>query len=197
MATPMASSPDSPFALTDAPCLGERVAATAFARAGLENRMLHSRGVARAAVALLEQHDSSAELVERMRLAGWVHDIGYAFPDTGMHSVDGAAWLRAQGVPELAAVAGDVGWHSTARWECEALGLGLPGEGEPDLYLHSVLWVADFTTSPRGEPVTVWERVGEIRDRYAPGSAVVRALEAALPSLHRALRMVRVGAIVD
>lgn len=187
---------DSPFWLSDNPSPAERLAAAAFADADLPERMAHSRGVARAVTRLLAEHPTTPEQAETLRRAAWLHDIGYAYPDTGMHAVDGAAWLAAQGESWLDELVPHVGWHSTARWECVARGMGLPQVGEPGVYPHSMLWVADFSTSPVGLPVTVWERVGEIRDRYAPGSVVVRALDEAMPSLHRALRVVRAGCVV-
>lgn len=55
----------------------------------------------------------------------------------------------------------------------------------------SLLWIADFTTSPTGQKVTLAERITNIRERYETGSPVTRALEASLPDLARAEAVVQ------
>ena len=53
--------------------------------------------------------------------AAWLHDIGYAptLAATVFHPLDGARHLRALGHERLARL---VAYHSSARWEAEALG---------------------------------------------------------------------------
>lgn len=170
------------------------MAAEAFAQAGLPERMEHSRSVSATAVRLSRLKSSDTRQERLLRDAGFLHDIGYAYPNTGMHAVDGAHWLLqspdAEGVRHLAP---HVGWHSTARWECQARGISLPAVEEPSRYLHSVLWVADFMTSPAGDCIPVGERLRNIRERYESSSPVVRALDASLPWLNDALEIVGVG----
>lgn len=123
-------------------------------------------------------------------IAGLVHDIGYGVKDypLGVHFLDGAFELEARGYTELADV---VAYHSTARWEAQARGVQpmLAEFTPPDSVRSAALWVADFTTSPAGERVSVGVRVADIRARYAPGSAAVAALDASLSDYSSAVQL--------
>jgi hypothetical protein len=54
--------------------------------------------------------------------AAWLHDLGYApgLAATAFHPLDGARHLRALGHDRIARL---VAYHSSARWEAQALGL--------------------------------------------------------------------------
>jgi putative nucleotidyltransferase with HDIG domain len=100
--------------------------------------------------------------------AAWLHDIGYApeLVTTGMHAVDGAEYLRRTGAPDR--IASLVAFHTGAEYEGEERGLSRQlGRFEPpaqdDL---DVLILADLTSGPVGERVTVEERLDEILRRY-------------------------------
>lgn len=123
---------------------------------------------------------------------GVLHDIGYAYPETGMHAVDGARVLRGLDAP--AEMCTQVAHHSTARWEIAARGIPVDLDSEfpdPDPLLRALVWVADFTTSPRGKPISVAARLSDIRARYQPKSPVIRALDASLPAFDDAVVMVQ------
>ena len=60
-----------------------------------------------------------------------------------------------------------VAYHSSARWEAEALGLA------------SELTYCDMTTSPAGQRITVADRLAEISERYGAEHLVVRCLQRA------------------
>src|SRR4051794_38803960 len=55
--------------------------------------------------------------------AAWLHDVGYApgIAATGLHALDGARWLRAQGVD--ARLVSLVANHSCATYEADERGL--------------------------------------------------------------------------
>lgn len=176
-------------------------ALTAFTGQGrrLQARHAHSWGVWERAISLSGGSGQFAlPLMHFRESLALVHDIGYAFPDSGMHALDGARHLRNEH-PDLAYLAPYVAWHSTAAYEYRARGFDesavaqefpLPSRSRDEVEC-ALLWIADFTTSPTGQEVTLAERVADIRDRYAPDSPVVRALEASLPDLVRAERIVR------
>jgi len=110
--------------------------------------------------------------------AAWLHDIGYSpsLVRTGLHALDGAAFCRAQGFPDV--VVGLVAYHSGAEVEADERGLlgGLRAWDKPPIDLLDRLTAADFTTSPDGRPVTVRDRVSEILSRYSPEHPVYRAV---------------------
>jgi hypothetical protein len=47
--------------------------------------------------------------------------------------------------------------------------------------VRDALWYADLTTGPDGQPMTVRERLAEIRGRYGPDSVVTRTWGRAEP----------------
>jgi hypothetical protein len=112
--------------------------------------------------------------------AAWLHDIGYA-PDLGttaFHPIDGARHLRSLGHERLARL---VAYHSSARWEAEALGLAgeLAAFPHEDSATSDALTYCDMTTSPTGQRVTLADRLAEIADRYGAEHLVVRCLQRA------------------
>ncbi len=128
--------------------------------------------------------------VEVARLAGRLHDCGYATDWVGevigedrvlgFHPLDGAAALAALGVDPL--VCHLVAFHTAAPMEAQARGLD-PGVFAPFAALHdpalaqrllSLLTWADLTTSPTGQQVSVQQRLAEILRRYPPDSPVHR-----------------------
>ena len=135
----------------------------------------------------LRRNPKWAALVETI---GVLHDVGYGYPTTGMHAVDGARVLHAAGMPRE--VCSQVAHHSTAVWEVAArhMDVSLTGEfGAPDPLVHAIIWVADFATSPTGHLIPTRDRIADIRSRYLPGSEVITALDAALPHFRQARDM--------
>lgn len=154
-------------------------------RPELEDRLLHSLAVG------WKLHELSADRTAAERDAaqalGFLHDLGYARPETGFHPVDGAQMLMGTEFEDLAP---QVAWHSTSRYEAEARGIQIPFPEPQDDFLRAALWVADFTTSPSGITVTVDDRIQEIRERYPATSPVLTALEGAVVDLSAAVGLV-------
>jgi HD domain len=154
--------------------------------APMGDRWLHVQAVARKAarVAILLLANDS----ETLLAAAFLHDIGYA-PSLnwrGFHPVDGARFLRAQGRERLACL---VAHHSGARFEAEERGLveelaAFPVEDGP---VMDALTFADMTIGPAGQPMTLDERISEIRDRYPQDDPVHRAIVRARPLLQAAI----------
>ena len=93
--------------------------------------------------------------------AAYLHDIGYApdVRDTGLHSIDGARYLRKLGAPRR--VVDLVAHHSLARADVEREGLldALSEfDDEPDV-VRDILWFCDMTTGPDGQTLRVRERI--------------------------------------
>ncbi|SDT63399.1 HD domain-containing protein [Jiangella sp. DSM 45060] len=136
-------------------------------------------------VAVAERAESlTASLEDRQALvcAAWLHDIGYAtaVSDTGFHPLDGARHLRRIGFdPRVTAL---VAHHSCAEIEAELRGLGAELRNEfprERTIVADALCTCDFTTGPDGEPLSVAERLDEIRTRYGTGHVVTRFSEIA------------------
>ena len=126
----------------------------------------------------------SAEDADLLVAAAHLHDVGYApaLNRLGFHAVDGARFLRAQGQERLARL---VAHHSGARFEAEERGLveelaAFPVEDGP---VMDALTFADMTIGPAGQPMTLDERISEIRDRYPQDDPVHRAIVRARPLL--------------
>lgn len=157
--------------------------------ADLPDRCAHSLGVGRRARQLALLTDSSPAWVDWVSAAALVHDIGYGSPRSGMHARDGAEVLDERG-DDLAELAPLVAWHSTAPWEYAARGMSDPPWVRPVGLDAALLWVADFTTTPAGEPTTLEARVAEIRSRYPEGSPVIEALDASADEMATAVGLV-------
>ena len=118
---------------------------------------------------------------DSLRSSAWLHDVGYApdLADTGLHALDGARYLRAEGWPPV--VVNAVAHHSGSRFEAAQRGLmtalaEFPVEGSP---LLAALSTADLTIGPGGEPMTFDQRVDDILARYPRTDPVHRAWLAA------------------
>jgi hypothetical protein len=151
----------------------------------LPRRWSHVQGVARQA----ENVGGSQLLVS----AAWLHDIGYApaLVDTGFHPVDGARYLRRNGIDER--IVSLVAHHSCAYIERDLRGLPASIAAEflrhPDLP-HDELCYCDLTTGPDGEQVTVEQRLAEIRKRYPDGDVVRRFIDVAEDEMVATVRLV-------
>jgi hypothetical protein len=125
-----------------------------------------------------------AELVEA---AAWLHDVGYSpeLVETGFHPLDGARYLRdvQDADPVLCRLVAN---HSCAVIEAEERGLGQELSAEfpvADSALSDGLTYCDMTTSPAGCPVSVGDRLAEIRRRYGPTDVVTSFVDVAEPEL--------------
>ena len=148
----------------------------------LPRRWRHVRSVARRARWVAKELSLSDDLVA----AAWLHDIAYApeLVDTGFHPLDGARYLRREGVD--AQIVSLVAHHSCAYIEADVRGLGsdLASEFPPaDPALSDALLYCDMTTGPDGEFVRPADRLVEIRGRYGPDHEVTRFVERAAPEI--------------
>ena len=154
-----------------------RLAETELA-ASLPRRWRHVRSVARRARWVAKELSLPDDLVA----AAWLHDIGYApgLVDTGFHPLDGARYLRREGVDEQ--IVRLVAYHSCAQIEADVRGLGqeLASEFSPaDSLLSDALLYCDMTTGPAGDYVRPADRLVEIRGRYGSDHEVTRFVELA------------------
>ena len=154
----------------------------------LPRRWSHVQGVAARARTLASALGPDADLLEA---AAWLHDIGYHpdLADTGLHSLDGARYLRDQqhADPMLHRL---VAHHSCAVIEADERGLAHVLTREftpPPRPLADALTFCDVTTSPDGEPVQVHHRLAEIYDRYGPDHLVSRTMRRATPLILEAV----------
>ena len=158
------------------PAWAEKHAAAHLADLGA--RWQHVRGVARQAQRIIQA--LAPEDRPYLVAAAWLHDVGYA-PDlvaTAFHPIDGARHVHSLGQERLARL---VAYHSSARWEAEALGLSdeLAAFPREDSATSDALTYCDMTTSPTGQRVTLADRLAEITERYGAEHLVVQCLQRA------------------
>ena len=156
----------------------------------LPRRLLHVASVARTA----GEVDSTLGLDPVVVVsAAWLHDIGYAptIAETGLHPLDGARFLRDEGVDER--LVNLVAHHSHAAIEAKERGVTehLRVEFPKDASLpHDALCYCDMTTGPDGQRMTAHERLTEIRERYGPGNVVFRFITRAEPVITKTVHRV-------
>ncbi|QLY33296.1 HD domain-containing protein [Nocardia huaxiensis] len=128
-------------------------------------------------------------------VSAYLHDVGYGYPDTGFHPIDGANLLAARGFSPI--VCNLVAFHSASTVEAEVRGI------EAEVFdrfrlvdvagldrATDLVWWADMTTGPNGELFTIDQRLSEIRDRYEAGSIVRTAIDRSEPLLRGAVQRV-------
>jgi putative nucleotidyltransferase with HDIG domain len=150
----------------------------------LGNRWLHVQQVAEQAGRIVRAVPQTDR--DLLVAAGYLHDIGYApqLAVTGFHPLDGARWIRSQGMPER--LARLVAHHSCAIYEAQVRGLDktLLAEFEPEQSdTYDALVFCDMTVGPSGELVSFDERIAEIFSRYGPMHEVTRAIDISLTAL--------------
>ena len=156
--------------------IGEQQACELLAKYGLsEKRINHSKGVAdiayRLACAIRNNNPQVSLDPQKVKIAALLHDIGRAVPE-GDHVDNTVAILTKEGLGVL----GEIVMHGS-RYE-EAL---LEGIDNPFFIPQSIenKIVAYADTRFRLSPVTVEERVEEIRIRRSGEPAKIRAVEMA------------------
>lgn len=128
-------------------------------------------------------------------VSAYLHDVGYGYPTTGFHPIDGANLLAAHGYSEI--VCHLVAFHSASTVEAQIRGfddvifrrftlLDVPGLD----VANDFVWWADMTTGPDGETLTIDQRLSDIRDRYEDGSIVRTAIDRSEPLLRGAVQRV-------
>jgi hypothetical protein len=153
----------------------------------LPDRWLHVQGVAHRASAFGPALPS--EQGELLVASAYLHDVGYAPPltVTGFHPLDGAVWLRSLGLDER--LVGLVAHHSCACIEAclHQLDVRLAREFPRDDSLpHDALLYCDLTTGTTGQPLTLDERLADIRSRYGEDHVVTRFVNQAEPEMRAA-----------
>jgi hypothetical protein len=134
------------------------------------DRLAHSKAAARRAefLTLTVEPECAALLVA----AAWLHDIGYAprLRDTGFHPIDGARHLQTIGWPP--AICNLVAHHSGARFVASILHLDRQLEAYPFSQdaVSDALTVADQTIGPKGQAMTLDERMSDMLKRHGPDS---------------------------
>lgn len=162
---------------------------------GVGTRLPHSLAVGQRAAQIVQHWpDLDPDLVTA---AGYLHDIGYSptLHRTGWHPLDGAIWLADHDYPtELCSL---VLWHSAAWHEGRLRGLydQAVDQGGPARHTaaDAVIAAADLQTSPTGHPMTIDERITEIRTRYAPDDLVIQALDLAETDWRRLVSLANAG----
>lgn len=160
----------------------EEAASAAAELIGAEpERWAHTLAVVHAARGVAGQLPASDG--ERLIAAAYVHDIGYAaaLVDTGLHHLDGARWLRANGG---VAVASLVAHHTSAREEAHLRALDALADFPPDdPMLDAALTYCDVVSGPAGEPMSLDERIADVAHRYGETDVVACGLRLAVPRL--------------
>jgi hypothetical protein len=149
------------------------------------DRWLHVQAVAACAAGL--RPVVAAEDGELLVAAAWLHDIGYSpvLRDTGFHPLDGARYLASRGHEREAVL---VAQHSGARFVAEVRGLvaelaRFPFTEDP---LTDALTYADQITGPRGERLSVADRLAEAVRRHGPDAATTLAAPQRDPYIYAA-----------
>lgn len=137
------------------------------------------------AVAEVARELVAAGASTELEVAAWLHDIGYAdaLARTGLHALDGARFLALLDAPPL--IVGLVAFHTGAEFEADERGLlGKLLEFErPHQDVLDQMILADMICGPRGERLTVEERVDDILARYEVQHPVHRAVSQSGPYL--------------
>jgi HD superfamily phosphodiesterase len=123
--------------------------------------------------------------------AAYLHDIGY-LPELvvyGFHPIDGACWLRLQGLDRLADL---VAHHSGAIVQARARGLGaiMAEFIDERSCVSDALTYCDLMTGPAGESVAVAHRLSDIERRHGTDSVTARTMKIASASLLAAVARV-------
>ncbi|WP_433196667.1 HD domain-containing protein [Nocardia sp. CA-107356] len=149
-----------------------------------ESRRVHSLAVGRRLESVA--HMLPEHLRQDAITAAYLHDVGYGYPVTGFHPIDGANFLESLGYSPVVCHA--VAFHSASVVEADVRGLDLAAfdrfkATNVDALdtVDAFVWWADMTTGPNGELLTVDERLDEILSRYEPGSTVHTAISRAEP----------------
>jgi len=132
-----------------------------------DDRLRHIRGVAEQAYRIAYEAGFGEERAQSMFVLGFLHDVGYGLAEPDRHAEMGAAVLASYGY-ELA--------EEVAR------------HGDPSAELTSALAIlnlADFTVDGHGNPVTLAERLADIRERHGKGSKVSLVSEEMAEKLRR------------
>ena len=125
-----------------------------------ENRLHHILGVARRAYAIAKERGHNEEFARKMFMAGWLHDVGYEFSEKqDQHPYESARLIR---------LAVEDGWHEPAHVlssvEKAVKEHGRYTEKVTEEYV--ILNMADMLTDPKGNEVSVMQRLDDIKERY-------------------------------
>lgn len=123
-----------------------------------ESRLNHSLAVAQKMQRIVTEHPKDFNCTaDTAFLVGFIHDVGYALTDNASsinHAKAGGIALRNAGFKHWR----EVFYHGVYQTEYASA-------------LLDLLNYADLTTSPRGEEISMEERVKDISERYGEKSA--------------------------
>jgi len=143
--------------------------------ADLPDRWAHTVGAARRAEAVALTLPGAERDI--LLVAAWLHDVGHSSMArvSGFGSLDGADYLAGRGWPPR--ITSLVAHHSGADFVARACGRydALDRYPEERSELADALTYVDQTTGPRGERLTVQERIAESIARHGADSAQARA----------------------
>jgi len=173
------------------PCVTAARALAEVLIGGLGDRWVHTNGVAQRAEEL-SVTVASAER-EVLIMAAWLHDVGYSagLRVTGFHPLDGATYLHQHGWPDR--VCALVGHHSGARFAARALGLGQALNRYPyeQSSVSDALTLADQTTGPQGQRMSLDQRMAEMLIRHGDDSVNAQVHHLREPQLRAAAERVQ------
>ncbi|MGH2753110.1 MAG: HD domain-containing protein [Actinomycetota bacterium] len=149
-------------------------------------RLRHSEAVAGQAKSVARVIDPAQGRL--LVSAAYLHDIGYAasLDVTHFHPLDGARYLASVGLLPVARLVAN---HSGATVEAGLRGLAdqlAEFDQEPSAALDALTF-CDLTLDSAGEPISVDERLKEVRRFYGPRHVVVKALDVAEEELRGAV----------
>jgi putative nucleotidyltransferase with HDIG domain len=134
------------------------------------DRWWHTSGVAARAAELATTVPEADR--DTLVAAAWLHDIGYAelARDTGFHPLDGARYLDRRHWPGR--VNALVAHHSGAWFVAHLCGLAgaLAAYRDERSAVTDALAYADQTVGPRGQRLTLRERMADMLCRHGPDS---------------------------
>lgn len=126
-----------------------------------EDRLKHILGVARRCRELATEQGMDETFCNKMFILGFLHDIGYECSDNAGHADCGASMLETLDFP----FAEEIRRH------------GAPVPAVSQSRALRILNQADMETSPKGERITVHERLSDIAGRYGTDSPQYRNME--------------------
>jgi HD domain. len=132
-----------------------------------EDRLHHILGVARKAYKIAKDLGKDENYARQMFALGWNHDIGYEF-DPVNHENVGANILPNYKYAEFIRSHGLAPTQITKEW--------------------IIINLADMTTSPTGEEITIEDRLAEIESRYGKDHIWYKQSKEACDILNNILR---------
>lgn len=134
-----------------------------------DNRVLHCKGVAEYMYNYVMKHTGNTDYAQEMYMLGFLHDIGYRFTDKIKdHGFIGGELLKKQGYKYW--------WEVYNHGNLEVTNMS------PELLL---LELADLSVGPKGEVMTVDERLANCGERFGILSHYYKVAEARIERIKK------------